>query len=499
MGAYNRTNGEACCGSKTLLQQILRDTWKFDGYVVSDCGAIDDFHNHHKITATPAESAALAVKKGCELNCGATYPALIEAHVLGLITEAEIDLAVTRLFTARMRLGMFDPQKMVPYSSIPYDVVNCDKHRALALQAARESIVLLKNEKRILPLDTTKIKSVLVTGPTANEFACLVGNYYGSPNRPVTPLSGLCSALPKSVNVVHEPGCGINSTYGDTWDPVVRTAGHFDAIIACMGLSALYEGEEGCTPLGGDRGDIALMETQEKLLAELYKTGKPVIVVLLNGSALAVNSASEHAAAMIEAWYPGEAGGAAIADVITGTYNPAGRLPVTCYKSLEQLPPFEDCQMTNRTYRFFEGEPLYPFGYGLSYTTFAYSKLRVETKSPSTASGARIGVSVKNCGVVKGDEVVQVYVRPVKAPVRVPLYQLCEFKRMAIAKGATASVAFDLPAEAFSIVLDSGKRVVAPGEYDLFVGGCLPSTKGAKCLRVRVKLTGETVEIPGAF
>ena len=501
MGAYNRTNGEACCASPTLLIKVLRETWGFDGFVVSDCGAIDNIWRDHKLCANQAEAAAMAVKNGCELNCGETYPMLRQAVAQGLISEAEIDVAVKKLFLARFKMGMFDPDKRVPFSSIPIEVVDSPKHRKLALQAARESIVLLKNEKNLLPLDIQKIKTVAVVGPNANQYLSLVANYYGTPSRPVTPLMGIMNKLPKTVRVLYEPGGSINRLNGDSMHEVERIARQADVVIACMGLSPEFEGEEGCSAdadMSGDRRDIAMHKDQEYMLQVLLKSGKPVIMVLLNGSAIAINWAHENIPAIVEAWYPGEEGGTAIADVLFGDYNPSGRLPVTFYKGTDQLPDFTDYAMKGHTYRYFEGKPLYPFGYGLSYTKFAYSQLSIG-KSRIAGQPVELSVTLKNAGKRDGDEVVQVYLRPVASSIPAPIYQLVNFARVSIKAGASKKITMQLEPEAFSVVTEEGKRIVGHGEYDIWVGGCLPSMEGAKVLSTRVKLEGEVKELPSAF
>ena len=496
MGAYNRTNGEACCASHTLLQKVLRDTWGFEGFVVSDCGAIDDIFMHHKSVPTAEAAAALAVKNGCELNCGNTYFALRTALEQGLITEAEIDIAVKRLFTARFKLGMFDPPATCAYSGITMDVVGCKKHRAQALQTARESIVLLKNTKNILPLDKKAIKTVAVIGPNANETMSLLGNYHGSPSRPVTPLQAIMDTLPPATKVLYSRGCDVNrSTSWQTLPDSIAIAKTSDVVIAVLGLSPWFEGEEGDAPeTGGDRVSLELFKIQETLLEALIKTGTPVIVVLLNGSPVTLPSFAK-AAAIVEAWYPGEAGGQAISDVLFGDYNPAGRLPLTFYESSEQLPPFEDYSMHERTYRYFTGKPLYWFGHGLSYTKFKYSGLKVSSKSISTSETLTVSVAVKNIGKRLGDEVVQVYVHAQNASCKVPRFDLREFKRVPIGVGKTTHCTFKLPASAFSVVHESGKRFIEPGRYDIYVSGGMPAAEDIPCLHTTIEITGAAKQL----
>jgi len=502
MGAYNRTNGEACCASKTLLGDILRKKWGFEGYVVSDCGAITDIFKDHKVVGTAEEAAALAVKTGCDLNCGDTYHALRDAVKQGHITEAEIDVALKRLFMARFKLGMFDPPSACVYSKISPDVVGCAKHRKLALQAARESIVLLKNEGNILPLNTKKIKSICVVGPNANQEISLMGNYQGSPSRPVTPLFGIMNRAPKNIRVLYEDGGLIDRHISDSLQQAVMIAAQSDVIIACLGITPHCEGEEGMPTdaiMSGDRGDIQLFKNQVGLVEELVKTGKPVIAVLLNGSAIAMSILKEKAKAIVEAWYPGEEGGTAIADVLFGDYNPAGRLPVTFYASLDQIPAFDDYRMQGRTYRYCEAKPLYSFGFGLSYSKFKYSGVKLSAQTIAPGDGLGIALKVKNAGKLAGDEVVQVYVHPRNASVRTPICELRQFERVSIPAGKEKTVQFMLSAEAFSIVKDDGKRVVEPGIYDVYVSGGLPSEKQLPCVHKTVEILGSPVELPGAF
>ncbi|MEJ2210055.1 MAG: glycoside hydrolase family 3 C-terminal domain-containing protein, partial [Anaerolineae bacterium] len=541
MGAYNRFNGEPCCASPTLLEQILRGEWGFQGYVVSDCEAIRDIYEHHRVVETPAEAAALAVGHGCDLNCGSVYPALLEAVEQGLIAEEAIDRAVERLFAARFHLGMFDPPEEVPYAGIPYEVIHSPQHQALALEAARESMVLLRNEGGLLPL-AKDLEAIAVVGPNADDVLALLGNYNGTPLQAITPLHGIRQKVSPATRVYYAPGCawvdglaplqpippaclrppgggeeGLKGEYYDNidfagepaltrvdrvvdliwkdssplagrwaepfavrwtgylipprsgayrfgvrahsayrlyldgeqlfesdvihhpilqacqmeleggrlydlrleyqsrgldpqvqllWAPpeedpsaqALEAAAKADVVVAVMGLTAGLEGEEMPIQIdgfvGGDRSDIGLPEPQRALLEQLRVLGKPVVLVLLNGSALAVEDGGQ---AIVEAWYPGQAGGTALADVLFGDYNPGGRLPVTFYRSVDDLPPFEDYAMAGRTYRYFDGEVLFPFGYGLSYTTFAFGNL---DHAPEVTIGQKVTISadVTNTG-----------------------------------------------------------------------------------------------------
>lgn len=473
MGAYNRTNGEPCCGSKALLQDILRDEWGFDGYVVSDCGAVCDIHSTHKVTNTPAESSALAVNNGCDLNCGDTYSHLMTAIGQGLIAEEVIDTAVIRLFTARFRLGMFDPPEIVPYAQMPYEVNDSPEHTQLALQAARESIVLLKNEGGLLPL-SRELKSIAVIGPNADSLDVLLGNYFGTPSKYVTPLEGIRNKISPDTRLIYAQGCEIAAESRDGFTEALAAADRAEVVVMCLGLSAQIEGEEGSAAFsdaGGDRRHLGLPGVQQELLETVSAPGKPVILVLLTGSAVAVTWANEHVPTVLAGWYPGEEGGTAIADALFGDYAPAGRLPVTFVKSLDQLPPFDDYSMRGRTYRYLEEEPLYPFGFGLSYTTFAYSDLSLSAKSISPDESLDIGVQVENTGVRSGDEVVQLYLSDLEASVAVPVRQLAGFQRISLGPGEKRQVRFTLTPRQMALIDDEGKAVLEPGRFKVSVGG----------------------------
>ncbi len=370
MGAYNRVNGEACCASKTLLGDILYGEWGFDGYVVSDCGAIRDITTGHHITNTDAEGAALAVNNGCQLNCGDAYFSLYEAWEQDLITEETIDEAVTKLFEARFRLGMFDDD--CEYDKIPFDVVECDEHQAINLKMAEESIVLLKNNG-ILPLDRSKYKTIAVVGPNSDRYSTLIGNYNGNPSKYYTPLRGIQDEF--EGKVLYAGGCHPTDICSSMWGGVpfreaIICAEKADLVIMCMGLNPGIEGEEGDAYNGdvaGDKKDIELPASQKKLFDEIIKLGKPTVFVNISGSCVALCEQDEKCDAVLQCFYPGALGGVALANVLFGKASPSGRLPVTFYRSTEDLPPFRDYSMENRTYKFFKGNPLYPFGYGLTY------------------------------------------------------------------------------------------------------------------------------------
>ena len=651
MCAYNRTNDEPCCASKRLLSDILRNEWGFDGYTVSDCDAIADIYKKHRFVSTEEEGVSLAVKVGTDLTCGYEYNALIPAVKRGLISEAEIDKSVRRLFEARFRLGMFDPDEMVPYARIPFSVNDSPAHRELALKVARESMVLLKNEKDILPLKKD-LKTIAVIGPNADALEVLLGNYNGIPSKAVTPLAGIKNKVSPETKVLYALGTTITSEtvitvpssaltppeakggqaglkgeyfankdlsgepvltrideqvnfnwftasptpqlgednfsvrwtgkivppvsgeyrlgamtddgvrvyldgqlfiddwrdrgaktvtkpvnleagrsynirieYYDRWasaaaklvwappqlaktlfDEAVNQAKEADVVVMALGLSPTLEGEEMEVKeegfRGGDRTNLGLPKAQEELLKAVHATGKPIVLVLMSGSGLAVNWANDNVAAILEAWYPGEEGGTAIADVLFGDYNPGGRLPVTFYKSVDQLPPFEDYNMQGRTYRFFKGEPLYPFGYGLSYTKFKYSNLKLNSQRMRPNENLQISVDVQNAGDRAGDEVVQLYVTDVAATVPVPSRSLQGIDRIYLKPGEKRRVSFALTPRQLTLIDDNGKRILEPGEFRIAVGGKQPGLTGyadAKTTEVvtgRFVVTGKVTEIP---
>ncbi|WP_372754435.1 glycoside hydrolase family 3 C-terminal domain-containing protein [Labilibaculum sp.] len=615
MGAYNRYMGEPCCASPRLLTDILRDDWGFEGYVVSDCNAIRDVCDYHNFTDSKEEAAALSVQAGCDLNCGFRYAYLEGAVEQGFITEDEIDVSLKRVFTARFKLGMFDSPDEVPYAEIPMDVVSSAKHRALALETAQKSMVLLKNENNILPLKKD-VKSIAVLGPNANQLEVLLGNYNGFPANYITPLEGIKNKVSENTEVFFETACnlidtknayslipaeflsfskqqGLQATYYnssdlsgtplvsrieqeinsnwnsdlveglndaefsvnlkgvikvdvsgeytlsltannsyklsinddvliDNWeDPqrkrqsakvflkkgkkydinidyahegcpaklnlvwktpektsrekAIELAEKSDVVIFVGGISAAVEGEQMRVPYdgfdGGDKTNIELPEVQKQLLKDLHAIGKPVVLVLLNGSALAVNWEDENLAAIVEAWYPGELGGAAIADVLFGDYNPSGRLPVTFYKSVKDLPPFVNYAMKGRTYRYFEGEVLYPFGYGLSYTDFNYKNISVSKSQMTAEDSLECSIEVKNDGKYKGDEVVQLYVKDVESSVVRPIKSLRGIKRISLESGETSKLTFQITHEDLEYFdVDQDKKIVEAGFFEIGIG-----------------------------
>jgi len=646
MCAYQSFRGAPCCGNK-FLEGMLRNQWGFKGYIVSDCWAIRDFYEKkgHHIVATPQEAAAMAIKSGTDLNCGDTYIHLAEAVKQGLVTEKELDVSVKRIILARMKLGQFDPQEMVKYSKIPYSVVDSKEHQALADDAARKSIVLLKNDNNLLPL-SKNVKKVAVIGPNADDLEVLLGNYNGYPTHPKTPLTGLREKLPNA-EVTFAQGCQLaeklpyftavstdylytdatmqqkglkanyynNSNWKGTpvhsridknvdfiwrttppfkdlkydhfsvkwsgvlippvtgeyalggegfsgfnlyvndklitqwndihhprklyelmtleagkaynirleytqnnteysimrflWDTpkpnlkqeAIELAKSSDVVILCMGLSPLLEGEEMPVKVegfsGGDRLDIKLPNTQTDLIREIQKLGKPTVLVLLNGSALAFNWENENIPAIVEAWYPGQGGGKAIADVLFGDYNPAGRLPLTFYKSIDQIPAFTEYDMTGKTYRYFKGEPLYEFGYGLSYSTFEYALKNVPT-TIKAGENIKVTAEVKNTGKLDGDEVVELYVSLPDSKLKTAIRSLQGFKRIHLKAGEVKEVEFELKPIQMSARNNDNFAVVEAGVVQISVGGKQPDAKSIASKQVvqqNIQVTGNTYYI----
>ncbi len=638
MGAYNQFRDYPCCANP-ILQNILRNEWGFDGYMVSDCWAISDFYKYQDFADDAAEASAIAVKNGTDLNCGNSYPHLKEAYKRGIIKEEDLDVAVKRLFTARFKLGMFDSDEEVPFAQIPYSVNGSSENDRLALKAAQESIILLKNDNNTLPL-SKNIKKLAVIGPNADNWEALLGNYNGIPKNPVTVLEGLKNKLSnteilyaegsdladgihnlkpipsqylmtaegkqgvtgeyfanaklegepaftrvdENINFYWESGSPapqlpdddfsirwtgylvppVSGTYNigswgmptleiwlegekilshntehhafhseksvdleagkkykfvyeyknwfgdgdakllwtmpnpDMQQEAVNLANQADAVVLVLGLSQRLEGEE--MPIqvdgfaGGDRTHLKLPKTQRDLMMAVKKTGKPIVLVLLNGSALAINWADQNLDAIISAGYPGQEGGNAVADVLFGDYNPAGRLPVTYYKSVDQLPPFEEYEMTNRTYRYFTGEPLYPFGYGLSYTTFEYSDLQLPKKA-KIGEPVNVKVKVTNTGKREGDEVVQLYLKDEEASTPRPIVQLEEFKRIHLQPGESKDVEFILEPRQFSMIGKDEKRIVESGVFTVSVGGGQPVSEISGAISKQLNLTGNNMTV----
>ncbi|MEQ1606874.1 MAG: glycoside hydrolase family 3 C-terminal domain-containing protein [Pyrinomonadaceae bacterium] len=646
MCAYNRLNGQPACASDKLRDILLKE-WNFKGHVVSDCGAIDDIYIRHKYVPTVEQASALGVKGATDLSCGNEYKSLVKAVRSGLITEAEVDSSVKNLMRMRFQLGMFDPSEMVKYAQIPFSQNDTPAHHALSLKAARESIVLLKNENNALPLKKD-IKTIAVIGPNANDKDVLLGNYNGQPSVSYTALDGIKNKVSPQTKVLYSqgmfptgvifqpieeaalsngstpglkaeyfnntefrgepvlvrtdanvdfnwgpqsPGNGVNVdnfsvrwsgkltatdsgkytlgvrsngsvrmfvdgalyleettnrrtrnvlknfdfTAGRSYDirieyqenanqfasaklvwaapakqaqlraDAIEKARQSDVVVMVMGLSPSIEGEEMDVNIegfkGGDRTDIVLPKPQEQLIKDIQALGKPVVLVLMSGSAVAVNWSSENTPAILQTWYPGQFGGTAIADVLFGDYNPAGRLPVTFYKSVDQLPPFSDYKMEGHTYRYFRGEPLYPFGYGLSYSKFAYSDLKV---TRSVKAGANVGVSavVQNTGAIAGDEVAQLYITDSSASVPVAIRSLAGVSRINLKPGEKRAVSFTLTPRQMSVIDNDGKRFIEPGEFLVSIGGKQPGFAGSADAKTtssvsgKFTVTGKGIEMP---
>ena len=495
MGAYNRVNGAPACGNKRLLKDILRDEWGFEGHVVSDCWAILDFHEHHKVTETVAESAAMAVNNGCDLNCGSAFLHMKEAYEQGLVTEEAITEAVERLMEVRIRLGMMENYPS-PYDNVAYDCVECREHVEKSLEAARRSMVLLKNDG-LLPLDKNKIKSIAVIGPNANSRDALVGNYVGTSSQYITALEGIQRYVGEDVRVYSAEGCHLwkdkvecLARVKDRFAEAVIAAEQADVVVMCLGLDAFLEGEEGDAGneyASGDKKDLRLPGLQQELLEEVTAVGKPVVLVLLAASAMDLSWAQNNVNAIVDAWYPGARGGKAIAEVLFGETSPNGKLPVTFYSSTDELPDFKDYSMENRTYRYYTGTPLYPFGYGLSYTDVEYKNASISKNEGMIGDTFTVEVEVENKGTYKVHEGVQLYVKDLEASTRVPNWQLRGVENVCLEAGETKKVALELSARDFALITEAGECVVEPGTFRVAIGGQQPDERSRE-------LTGKSVD-----
>jgi beta-glucosidase len=478
MCAYNRTNGDPCCSSTFLLQDTLRDAWGFDGHVVSDCGAVNDLHVGHKVTKDAAESAAATLKAGTDLAC-TSYAALHDAFERKLVTEADLDRALTRVLRTRFRLGFFDPEDMVPWSNVPESVIGSEEHRKLSREAAVKSMVVLKNADGLLPLPKD-LRMVYVTGPLAADAQVMLGNYYGLNEDVATVLEGVVGKVSAATKVDFRQGALLDRTNINPIDWFSGSAREADVTIAVMGVSNLLEGEEGASiasPDKGDRFDVSLPENQVAFVRKMRENARKLVVVVLSGSPVAMPEVHEMADAVVFAWYPGQEGGRAIADVLFGDAVPSGRLPLTFPKSMDQLPPYEDYSMVGRTYRFMKEEPLYPFGFGLSTTTFSYGPLELSQTAIGVDGELTARVLVSNEGEVAGDEVVQLYVSALDASTRVPLASLKAFDRVFIGSGEAETVEFKVTPDMLAVIDDAGKAVVEKGRFQLTVGGASPGAR----------------------
>lgn len=481
MGAYNRTNGEPCCAHSVLMEDILRGKWSFSGHYVSDCWAIADFHNGHMVTDTPWESAALALEKGCDVNCGVTYLYALKALELGMVTEEQITQAAVRLFTTRFLLGLFDDTE---YDQIPYEKVECEEHLELARQAAGEGVVLLKNNG-ILPLKRDEIKTIGVIGPNADSRIAMIGNYYGTSSHYTTILEGIQSEAGKDIRVLYSEGCQLwkESAEGlarrqDRLSEALIVAEHSDVVILCLGLDETLEGEERDQGNGvgsGDKKDLLLPQVQRELMEKLLEQDTPVVLCLLAGSAVDVSEAQEKAAAVLQAWYPGAGGGKSVADILFGKVSPSGKLPVTFYYNddLEHMPEFTDYSMKGRTYRYLERKPLYPFGYGLT-----YGDVQVENvETAGEAGDVQLDICVKNHGACETEDVVQVYVKNMDSVYEVKNSRLCGYQRVKLQPGEEKNISIFLPKEVFYVVNEQGERLLDGKHFRLSVGTSQPDER----------------------
>lgn len=482
MGAYNRTNGEPCCGHHYLMEEVLRGKWHFDGHFVSDCGAIKDFHENHKITKNARESAALALKRGCDVNCGNTYLHLVAAVEEGLVTEEEITRAAERALASRFLLGLFDGSE---YDNIPYEAVECREHVQEALNVARKSCVLLKNDG-VLPLNKDQLKTIGVVGPNADSRSALIGNYHGTSSRYITVLEGIQDEVGDDVRVLYSQGCHLYKDRVESlaWEQdriseAVTVAEHSDVVIVCIGLDETLEGEQGDTGnsyASGDKKDLHLPKSQEELIEKVTAVGKPTIVVLMAGSSIDLNYAQENCSGILLAWYPGARGGKAVADLLFGRVSPSGKLPITFYKDLEGMPEFTDYSMKNRTYRYMEKEALYPFGYGLTYGDAWVTGAELEDQV-TKESDIKLKIRVENQGDRDTEEVVQVYIKDMDSEWAVRNYSLCGFQRVFLKAKEQKVLSMKIKNSAMSAVDDKGERYIDGRHFKLFVGVSQPDER----------------------
>ncbi len=479
MGAYNRTNGEPCCAHEYLMEDVLRDQWKFEGHYVSDCWAIKDFHENHKVTQSEEDSVVLALDKGCDLNCGCTYQKIMLAYKKGILPLEHIKRSAIRLFTTRFLLGMFDETE---FDNIPYEKVECKEHLALSEKAAKESVVLLKNDG-ILPLNKDKLKTIGVIGPNADSRKALMGNYHGTASRYITVLEGIQDYVGDDVRVLYSQGSHLFvdreeplAKADDRLSEAITVAKHSDLVVLCLGLDETLEGEEGDTGnayASGDKLDLRLPQSQQNLLKAVAETNVPFIVCMMSGSAMDMNFADEKANAVLQVWYPGARGGKALAEILFGDQSPSGKLPITLYRDLEGMPEFTDYAMKGRTYRFVEKEPLYPFGYGLTYGNAKVTGC--EAKQPSDyasvcENGLDLSVSMKNDGKYEVDEVLQVYAHVTGTENEVKNPKLAAFKRVHLQPNQEVRVDIHVAKDAFSTINDQGEKVFDGTGANVYVG-----------------------------
>lgn len=487
MGAYNRTNGEPCCGSKTLLQNILRKEWGFQGHVVSDCWAIKDFHEGHGVTFEAEESVAMAVNNGCDLNCGDLFIYVADAVRKGMIAEERVDEALVHLFMTRMKLGMLNGEEKTPYDDIPYTVVDSRQMQELNLKTAEKCVVLLKNEGGLLPLDESRIGTIGIIGPNANNRKALVGNYEGTASRYYTIAEGIQERVGDNIRVLVSEGCHLyrdqisDLSIGKDRDSEVKAVCEAsDVVVMCLGLDSGLEGEEGDQGnqyASGDKPNLHLPGKQQEILEIAYTSGKPIVLIVLSGSALAIDWADENIPAIIQGWYPGAQGGRAIARVLFGDKNPEGRMPVTFYRTSEELPAFTDYSMKGRTYRYMKGEALYPFGYGLSYTEFTYTSVRISSDIIQT-EGITVRAVITNTGNRDGIETVQIYIKADRD--NTPNAQLKGIRKVPLQAGESREIAVRLPLDAFALYDEQGVNRIEQGRYRIYIGGTQPDSRSWK-------------------
>ena len=461
MASYNKVNGVPACCNSELLTETLRKKWGFDGHVVSDCGAVHEIFKSHHYADSDAEAAALAIKAGCDLNCGTAYEKLIDAYEQDLITEDDIDRALVRVMRTRVKLGMFDEK--TEYDHLGYDDVCCEKHKKLCEQMTRESLVLLKNNG-ILPLDENKVSSILLVGANGDDNTVLLGNYNGFPSEYHNLRRGLCDRFGAD-KIKYEKGCALLSGTDEEIEKAASLAAKSDVTVLCLGLNSQIEGEQGDAD---DRKTIELPECQQKLLERICESTDKVILVLMTGSAAAVPYAEEHCDAIINAWYPGEFGGKSVAELIAGDFSPSGCLPVTYYASSDDLPDISNYSMKNRTYRYFNGKPLFPFGFGLHYTTFEFSSLECDGKTAT--------VKVKNTGKMHSKTAVQIYADSASVEGS-PALRLIGFAKTELDPGQTATVTAKLDEKAFVLFDENGETYTPEGEFTVYAGNCLPTAR----------------------
>lgn len=479
MGAYNRVLGEPACTSKLLIQEILRGEWGFTGHVVSDCWALTDVHDGHHYTSGPVETAALALKNGCDLSCGCTFDHLREALEQDLITLADIDQALSRVLTTRFKLGMFDPPDHVSYAATPMSVLGSRKHRDLAYRAALQSAVLLKNKNQLLPIGP-QVKSIFITGPAAACLDVLLGNYYGINDKMTTLTEGIVGRTPEGIKLEYRPGCLWMHESTAQKNQAEDEAMNADLTIVCAGTSPLMEGEEGESILAADSGDrtqIELPMVQQKFIRKLASLGARIVLVLTGGSPIALGEIAEFVDAILFVWYPGQEGGRAVASLLFGDASPSGKLTITFPRTTADLPPFEDYRMTGRTYRYATCEPLFPFGFGLSYTNFEYQAIKI-SQPVNPAKGFRVTVSIKNTGLITADEVVQLYFKALETDLPTPINQLIAFQRVNLKPGQIKNINFAIKPEMLMLVDEEGNHKLEPGKYQLTAGGCSPGSRG---------------------